>query len=197
MNIEWASPYDVANYKLKVRKNRRHYSKKLKHPFNERTGKPLEDSTLKSYNSKLKEVQKEKQRVDDAIKEMKRYGLRYSYCQEEWPGLGLVEHPWRDSEPWTFLGGLVKSKKIAIDGDTICIDDLKKIIEFIMTRNLDEVENVAYLQEAVASAITENFIKLLDQMINKMRGEKPRQNKGTGKRSNSNIIDLNIRRACR
>ncbi len=189
----WTSPSEFCSYKWAVEREIGRLSKKLKNPTraSTKTRRPLLDSTMKTYRSKLKLKQREKKWLDDLDKEMDQYDL-ISYRNVEYPGLRVpctefLEH----IGSWTFLQGLKEAREVAKTKTEYRKWDLMKILEFIL-----EYENSsrAYIaQKNLCDHIAKVFIEFLDHMIGQDSDETEDSKTETEKRGN--VIDLNSRKS--
>jgi hypothetical protein len=191
--LNWGSVDKFSSYKRDVERKIEYFSMMLKNPTraSTKTGRPLLDSTIKTYRSKLELKQREKKWLGDLDKEMDQYDL-ISYRDAEYPGLRVpcMESP-KHIGSWTFLQGLKEARQVAKTNTEYRKWDLMKMLEFIL-----EYENSsrAYIaQKNLCDHIVKVFIEFLDYMIGQDLDETEDSKTETEKRGN--VIDLNSRKS--
>lgn len=189
-SFNWASPMDVSKWQNKLTKRIRHYKNKLKKPIHVKTGKPLQDSTLKQYRTMLRSTQKEEKKISGVLDELNEHHTDWYSVRLEYPTLGEVPFTLLYlGQDWSFLGMLREGKEIArskpyeLSGGDRDLRDLLNMTEFVW------FQSKFCKKEKLCRYITAAYIKVLDSMINEIKGEDLKEVEEAKRRDN--VIDLN------
>lgn len=123
--------------------------KKLEHPINERTGKPLAATTIKKYQRNLEDFEMRFQKLDRVAKGLSDSGIR-----------SLIPVKF-GNDFYSFFDDIVDIKESISKRSSFYADDLINMINFIFDQQKCK-NNI----EILVTSIVKSFIHILELIIN-------------------------------
>ena len=160
LRISWMEEKDLTNRLCRYNRQIKKYKEKLKNPINERTGKPLLDSTVKKYKTRLNEYKRESIELDSLLK----IGQD---CINLYPmfGFGKCSFDIVRNGHRSFFEGLVDIKTSLLKSTFFYNEDLINMVKFILGYKKSKQPG-----DMACSIIIYSFNSILDNLIDENKG---------------------------
>lgn len=164
-DLNWASPSRIKDNLNETFGQIRKYNKKIKKPFKE-NGEPLEDSTIKTYQSEIKSLEKNRERLRNAMDDINSNLQMSGYHSINHPFfLELIFRYSKNNESWSTLWALSEAKKVIKNKDDFREEDVVNMVTMLWGYSCRDPELSSQVWQNFISNLRLNFLMLLDHLI--------------------------------